>query len=73
MRAKGLAATPTAALSRGLVGFAGPTLVINLPGSEGGVRDGLEVLDGLFEHLLAVHAGTADHGEAGDRDTGTTP
>ena len=68
MRAKGLAATPTAALSRGLVGFAGPTLVINLPGSEGGVRDGLEVLDGLFEHLLAVHAGTADHGEAGDRD-----
>ncbi|MDX2357719.1 bifunctional molybdenum cofactor biosynthesis protein MoaC/MoaB [Dietzia sp. PP-33] len=61
MRARGLAATPTAAMSRGLVGFAGRTLVANLPGSAGGVRDGLAVLDELLEHLLDVHAHGGGH------------
>ena len=61
MRARGSAATPTAAMSRGLVGFAGRTLVANLPGSTGGVRDGLAVLDGLLEHLLDVHAHGGGH------------
>ncbi len=62
MRARGLDVTPTAALSRGMVGFAGRTLVANLPGSSGGVRDGLAVLDELLEHLLDVHAGAGhDH------------
>ena len=61
MRARGLAATPTAAMSRGLVGFAGRTLVANLPGSTGGVRDGLAVLDELLEHLLEVHAHGGGH------------
>ena len=61
MRARGLVATPTAAMSRGLAGFAGRTLVANLPGSEGGVRDGLAVLGELLEHLLEVHAHGGGH------------
>ncbi|MCT1638352.1 bifunctional molybdenum cofactor biosynthesis protein MoaC/MoaB [Dietzia cinnamea] len=61
MRARGLAATPTAAMSRGLAGFAGRTLVANLPGSSGGVSDGLAVLDELLEHLLDVHAHGGGH------------
>ncbi|MGW8591975.1 bifunctional molybdenum cofactor biosynthesis protein MoaC/MoaB [Dietzia sp. NPDC055340] len=61
MRARGIAATPTAAMSRGVAGFAGRTLVVNLPGSTGGVRDGLAVLDDLLEHLLEVHANGGGH------------
>ena len=62
IRARGLAATPTAALSRALAGTAGNTVIINLPGSTGGVRDGLEVLDGLLEHVVAQIAGAGTHG-----------
>jgi len=61
IRARGLAATPTAALSRGLAGTAGNTVVVNLPGSSGGVKDGLAVLDGLLEHLVAQVHGGGDH------------
>ena len=61
IRARGLAATPTAALSRGLAGVAGDTVIVNLPGSPGGVRDGLAVLEGLLEHLLAQVAGGGAH------------
>jgi cyclic pyranopterin monophosphate synthase len=60
IRARGLATTPTAALSRGLAGTSGDTIVINLPGSTGGVRDGLAVLDDVLDHLVAQLAG-GDH------------
>jgi cyclic pyranopterin phosphate synthase len=61
IRAAGLAKTPMAALSRGLAGVAGGTLVVNLPGSPGGVKDGLAVLDELLPHLVAQVAGEGAH------------
>ncbi len=52
IRAEGLAKVPTAALSRGLAGVAGRTLIVNLPGSTGGVRDGLAVLSRVLPHAV---------------------
>ena len=60
IRAYSLASVPTAALSRGLAGVAGRALVVNLPGSPGGVRDGVAVLGGVVGHALAQLRG-ADH------------
>jgi molybdopterin adenylyltransferase len=48
---------PRAALSRGVAGVRARTLVINLPGSTGGVRDGLEVLTSLVEHAVELVRG----------------
>ena len=48
---------PRAALSRGTAGVRGRTLIINLPGSPGGVRDGLGVLDDLVEHAVDLVRG----------------
>ena len=53
MRAHGVArGVPTAVLSRGLAGVAGTTLVVNLPGSRGGVKDGLAVLAEVLPHAV---------------------
>ena len=61
IRAKGLEKTPTAALSRGLVGIADGTIIVNLPGSPGGVKDGLAVLDTVLSHLVEQVAGGGRH------------
>lgn len=61
IRTLGSTKTPTAALSRGLAGVSGGTVVVNLPGSTGGVKDGLTVLDGLLDHLVAQIAGGGAH------------
>jgi molybdenum cofactor synthesis domain-containing protein len=55
IRRRGLAgAGPTALLTRGVAGIAGGrTVVVTLPGSRGGVADGLAVLDGVLDHVLA--------------------
>jgi len=51
-----------AALSRGVSGVRGRALIVNLPGSTGGVRDGLAVLDDLVEHAVALIKGSGvDH------------
>jgi molybdopterin adenylyltransferase len=48
---------PRSALSRGLAGVRGSTLIVNLPGSTGGVRDGLEVLNQIVEHAVDLVRG----------------
>ena len=77
-RRLGTAHTPTAVLTRGHAGVAGGAFVMNLPGSPGGVRDGLGLLDGILDHVLAqirgsVHPATdtaADTDAGADFDSG---
>lgn len=60
IRAEGRVKVPAAALSRGVAGVAGATVVVNLPGAPGAVRDGLAVLAPLLVHAVEQIQGS-DH------------
>jgi molybdenum cofactor synthesis domain-containing protein len=65
IRQEGAAAgVASAVLSRGLAGLAGTTLIVNLPGSTGGVRDGMAVLASVLEHAVSQING-GDHARSG--------
>jgi molybdenum cofactor synthesis domain-containing protein len=65
IRQEGAAAgVPASVLSRGLAGLAGQTLIVNLPGSTGGVRDGMAVLSRVLSHAVDQARG-GDHPRSG--------
>jgi molybdenum cofactor synthesis domain-containing protein len=61
LRRRGTASSPFSVLSRGVAGIAGGAFVVNLPGSTGGVQDGLQLLAEVVDHVLDQLAG-GDHG-----------
>jgi molybdenum cofactor synthesis domain-containing protein len=61
MRAEGRRSTPMAALSRGLAGVRGSTLIVNLPGSPKGALESLEAIVPVLGHALETLSGPFDH------------
>ena len=71
MRAEGLRHTPMAALSRAVAGVRGRTLIVNLPGSEKGVRESLAVLLPILPHAVETLRGAAGDHDRGNRQQAT--
>ena len=67
MRAEGRRHTPMAALSRGVVGVRGGSLIANLPGSPKGALESLDALAPILDHALETLAGPFDHAAHADR------
>jgi molybdenum cofactor synthesis domain-containing protein len=61
LRRRGSESTPFALMSRGVAGVVGSTFIVNFPGSTGGVRDGLQLLGEVLDHVLDQLDG-GDHG-----------
>lgn len=71
LRVSVLATFPRAALSRGVAGVRGRTLIINLPGSPGGVTDGLKVLEQWIDHAVDLVRGVNTEHTVGQSDSRT--